>query len=102
MIAEEKSEGDAPNSRRTQLQHGKDFDDVVLAISVGALANMTRGFEAVSPRWGEMIANVHGVRTQAFQRWLNGSAADMGAKFDDGTQVRSEILSAEFLTQPTI
>lgn len=55
------------------LRRGADFDEVVLAMSVGSLGAICAELAADerNPRFGEMLANSHTVATQAFQVWLD-------------------------------
>ena len=71
---------DLPPLARKTLFAGKDFDLVVMGISLGALPYICPDFRAADKtgKWGEMIDKVQVVRTQAFQLWLNKNAGDMG------------------------
>jgi uncharacterized protein with NAD-binding domain and iron-sulfur cluster len=56
----------------------KDFDFVVLGVSLGAIPYVCREIVARDPRWGRMVAEVKTVPTQAFQIWLNQDLEDLG------------------------
>jgi uncharacterized protein with NAD-binding domain and iron-sulfur cluster len=62
------------------LQAGKDFDLVVLGISLGALKYLCGELIASRDAWKNMVSGVPTVQTQGFQLWLNRSAEDMGWK----------------------
>jgi uncharacterized protein with NAD-binding domain and iron-sulfur cluster len=70
-----------------ELQLGRDFDRVVLGISVGALKGICQPLlsEATNParaqRWTDMVTRIETVRTQALQLWLNGPATAMGGAY---------------------
>ncbi|MEX2517774.1 MAG: FAD-dependent oxidoreductase [Paracoccaceae bacterium] len=88
----------APVGRKT-LKRGKDFDEVVLGISVGALPYLTRDLARRHRPWKKMLAESRTVVTQAMQIWLNETPWDMGwngytNEYDD------YLLSANFMTQP--
>jgi len=52
------------------LRRGVDFDDVVLAIPVGALPSICEELAAASPRFKRMLDGAGTVRTKALQVWL--------------------------------
>jgi uncharacterized protein with NAD-binding domain and iron-sulfur cluster len=60
------------------LHKGADFDYVVLGISIGALAPITRELSQRSRPWQAMLERVPTVMTQAAQLWLKDSLADLG------------------------
>jgi uncharacterized protein with NAD-binding domain and iron-sulfur cluster len=60
------------------LTLGKDFDLVVLGISLGAHQYICEELIAASPRWKDMVANVGVVRTQGLQVWMNRTLAEAG------------------------
>jgi uncharacterized protein with NAD-binding domain and iron-sulfur cluster len=63
---------------RATLEHGRDFDFVVLGISVGALPGIAPGFAAASARWKRMLETTQTVATQAMQLWLAPDLAGLG------------------------
>lgn len=62
------------------LRRGQDFDDVVLAIPAGALADLCPSLVAADRSFAQMVEVVGSatVRTQAFQVWTTRSSADLG------------------------
>lgn len=68
---------DVPPVSHKTLKAGEDFDTVILGISLGALPYLCEDFRR-DPAWNAMLDNVLTVRTQAFQLWLNRTAAEMG------------------------
>lgn len=52
------------------LKLGKDYDRIVLGISVGALPDICTELAAGVNSWKDMFLNLQTVRTQAFQLWL--------------------------------
>ncbi len=60
------------------LRRGQDFDEVVLAIPVGALGGICPELAERSPRFAEMLAHSATVTTQAFQLWLARAPTELG------------------------
>jgi uncharacterized protein with NAD-binding domain and iron-sulfur cluster len=62
------------------LRLGKDFDEVVLAISAPSLEPICKELkdDSANPRFGEMLARTNHVATQAFQLWLNEPLGELG------------------------
>ena len=60
------------------LQRGRDFDQVVLAIPVGALGEICRELADRLPRFAEMLDNSATVCTQSFQLWLARPPTELG------------------------
>jgi uncharacterized protein with NAD-binding domain and iron-sulfur cluster len=60
------------------LEVGRDFDDVVLAISIAALPSICGDLIEASPAWAEAVEHVKTVRTQALQLWLDKQGAQLG------------------------
>jgi uncharacterized protein with NAD-binding domain and iron-sulfur cluster len=63
---------------RETLEYGRDFDCVVLGISVGALPEIAPGLAAASARWKRMLETTRTVATQAMQLWLAPDLAGLG------------------------
>lgn len=63
---------------RCTLQVGRDFDFVVLGVSIGAIPHVCREILARDDRWRAMVQHVKTVATQAFQVWLNEDMAQLG------------------------
>lgn len=66
------------------LQQGKDFDDVVLAISVAALPPICAKLAASNSRWQGMLDQVGTVETMSVQLWFNPSVGEMGWQGEPG------------------
>ena len=62
----------------TVLQRGKDFDHVVLAVSLGMIPVVAAELIEDRPDWQEMVAKVKTVATQAFQLWLRPDEHTLG------------------------
>jgi len=60
------------------LRRGREFDQVVLAIPVGALEPICRALIEENPRFGEMVRCSATVATQAFQFWTRERGEDLG------------------------
>ena len=60
------------------LELGRDFDDVVLGISIAALPPICGELIAASPAWATAVAKVETVRTQALQVWLTETPDALG------------------------
>lgn len=60
------------------LTVGRDFDFVVLGVSIGALPHVCRDFMDRDPRWRDMVANLATVATQALQLWTRESLPELG------------------------
>jgi uncharacterized protein with NAD-binding domain and iron-sulfur cluster len=63
----------------TTLLVGRDFDFVVLGVSVGAIPFVCSEILARDARWRAMVEHVKTVATQAFQVWLKEDMAQLGA-----------------------
>jgi len=66
------------HGKQASLTRGKDFDLIVLGISLGAHKYICQELMAASPRWKDMVANVGLVRTQGLQLWMNRTLAEAG------------------------
>lgn len=60
------------------LQRGKDFDDVIFGISLGAVPALCPSLIADDRRWREMTQHVRTVATQAAQLWFRSDLAALG------------------------
>ena len=60
------------------LERGRDYDEVVLAIPVGALPGISSEIVARHPRFSRMVASAETVATQAFQLWLTRPPEELG------------------------
>ena len=61
-----------------RLRHGTDFDKVVLAIPVGALAGTCADLMESNEAFEQMVKTAATVPTQAFQLWMRKSATQLG------------------------
>lgn len=61
-----------------KLKVTKDFDFVVLGVSVGVLPEVAGELIEREQRWRDMVSHVKTVPTQAFQLWMRDSVADLG------------------------
>jgi len=73
-------ESKPPSGEPCTLTLDKDFDDVVLGISLGSLPHLTKELAVESPEWKDMLAGVETVATQAMQLWLTVPSAEYGWK----------------------
>ena len=70
--------GDRHDADRLVLRRGVDFDDVVLAVSIGMIPVIAREILEDRPEWTLMTERVRTVATQAFQLWLRRDEAALG------------------------
>ena len=61
-----------------RLQVTRDFDFVVLGVSLGVVPEVCREIVAIDARWRAMVDNVKTVATQAFQIWLSEDLQQLG------------------------
>ena len=66
-----------------RLQLGQHFDQVILAIPVGALRQICEPLMVQQPAWADMIENLPTVRTQALQLWIRSEVKDLGGPYCD-------------------
>ncbi|MBW3671308.1 MAG: NAD(P)-binding protein [Acidobacteria bacterium] len=69
--------GWAPVEERI-LQAGRDFDQIILGISIAALHSICSDLRDASESWRAMLDNVQTVQTQAVQLWLDPTMAELG------------------------
>lgn len=72
------SHWDRRREGETRLQVGRNFDFVVLGVSIGAVPYVCSELVARDARWRAMCENVKTVATQAFQVWLNEDLDALG------------------------
>jgi uncharacterized protein with NAD-binding domain and iron-sulfur cluster len=81
-IKREKREFEAAWDKRRAglktLRVMKDFDLVVLGVSIGALPEVAAELIEREARWRNMVRHVKTVPTQSFQIWMRVSPADLG------------------------
>jgi uncharacterized protein with NAD-binding domain and iron-sulfur cluster len=61
-----------------RLRHGRDFDQVVLAVSLGMVPRVAQELIRADPRWADMVANVSTIGTQSLQVWTAVDEEAMG------------------------
>ena len=61
-----------------KLKVTKDFDAVVLGVSIGALPSVAGELIEREPKWRAMVRHVKAVPTQAFQVWMNRDVHQLG------------------------
>lgn len=64
----------------TTLEHGKDFDQIILGASLGSMPLMCSELIASNIAWQQMVQNVLTVQTQAYQFWLNKSPEELNVE----------------------
>jgi uncharacterized protein with NAD-binding domain and iron-sulfur cluster len=64
------------------LQAGRDFDQVVLGISVGALPDICGELAGANERFKRMLDNADTVMTEGIQLWLSRTATQCGWPFE--------------------
>ena len=67
------------------LVDGTDFDEVVLAIPVGAHPYVCKELVERNPRWRAMVENLGTIYTQAFQVWMSATMDELGAGWPQAT-----------------
>lgn len=70
--------GDRHDAETRVLRRGVDFDQVVLATSIGMVALITDDLVEHNPDWRDMVSHIKTVATQAFQVWIRPSEAALG------------------------
>lgn len=70
--------GSRDDAERTILQRGREFDHVVLAVSLGMIPDVAGELIADRQEWREMTTHVRTIATQALQIWLRPSESDLG------------------------
>jgi uncharacterized protein with NAD-binding domain and iron-sulfur cluster len=68
--------------RSRKLKVGRDFDEVVLGISVGALPPICGELSAANPRFKAMLDGSDTVMTEGIQLWLAKQACQLGWDFE--------------------
>jgi uncharacterized protein with NAD-binding domain and iron-sulfur cluster len=74
-----------------ELQRGRDFDDVLLGISIAALPELCGELIAARPEWRAMVEKIRTNRPLIVQTWQQRTIADLGFPYgvingDIGTQ----------------
>jgi uncharacterized protein with NAD-binding domain and iron-sulfur cluster len=65
-------------SSRRRLEVTRDFDAVVLGVSIGAVPHVCPRILARDQRWATMVERVKTTATQAFQLWLQEDLSQLG------------------------
>lgn len=60
------------------LRYGQDFDEVVLAVSLGMIPFVCGELIDADVRWRQMVTNVRTVATKSFQVWTTKNEQEMG------------------------
>jgi uncharacterized protein with NAD-binding domain and iron-sulfur cluster len=68
-----------------RLRRGEDFDEVILAMSIGSLGPICQELSdnPGTPAFHAMLENSHTVMTQAFQLWANRPVTELGWCYKD-------------------
>ncbi len=81
-LRQEGRQFESPAERRDvtglRLEVGRDFDFVVLGVSVGVIPQVCREILSRDERWRTMVEKVKTVATQAFQLWLREDMRQLG------------------------
>lgn len=77
----ESSWADWPGVAQLQLRRGRDFDQVILGISLGGLAEICGDLAVKDPAWDAMLRKVKTTRTLACQLWLKQPTEKTGWGF---------------------
>jgi uncharacterized protein with NAD-binding domain and iron-sulfur cluster len=64
-----------------QLTLGKDFDKVIMAMSLDSLRDTCKPLIAKSTAWQNMLGNMRTTRTQALQLWLDTDLKGLGGPY---------------------
>jgi uncharacterized protein with NAD-binding domain and iron-sulfur cluster len=67
-----------PDARTVRLEAGRDYDHLVLAVSLGMVPHVAPQLVAGSARWQAMVDHVGTVATQAVQLWLSEDERALG------------------------
>lgn len=67
-----------------RLELGRDFDEIVLGVSIGELTHIARELIAASPELARSVEKVQTVQTQALQLWLSEDTRALGWRAPQG------------------
>ena len=70
-----------PAAAILHLQQGRDFDQVILGIPVGALGTICQALVGQRQNWADMVSNLATVRTEALQFWVDCAVQNLGGPF---------------------
>jgi uncharacterized protein with NAD-binding domain and iron-sulfur cluster len=71
-------QGDEGKANVITLRRGRDFDQVVLAVSLGMVPHVAAELIEADPRWAAMVTNVSTVATRSLQVWTATDEDEMG------------------------
>ncbi len=69
---------DWQDAEKITLRAGRDFDQIVLGIPVGALPHVCSEIVEARPVWKKMVDRVKTIQTQAFQLWMTVAPTEIG------------------------
>ncbi len=69
---------DWPGVADLTLEHGRDYDRLVYAMSIGSVPHVCQELMAEREDWRGMVAGIPALMSQAMQLWLTKSSTDMG------------------------
>ncbi len=72
------SHWESRNAGELAVRVGKDFDFVVLGVSIGSIPHVARELIDREPKWRDMVSRVKTVPTQAFQLWMRDDVQTLG------------------------
>lgn len=72
------------------LDEGRDFDEVVLAISLGALPFVCDDLIQADPAWAAMVRHVKTVETQSLQLWFDRTSEELGINDNVNRVIRTD------------
>jgi uncharacterized protein with NAD-binding domain and iron-sulfur cluster len=64
-----------------ELERGRDFDLVILGISLGGLPDVCPELVKARPSWQQMVNGIPTIQTQSLQLWLKPQVWDLGWHF---------------------
>lgn len=71
-----------PEAEERRLALGRDFDHVILGLSIGAFPAVCRQLIGANDRFAKMVAHVKTTQTQALQLWLRTDLHGLGWQLD--------------------
>jgi uncharacterized protein with NAD-binding domain and iron-sulfur cluster len=77
------------------LTAGRDYDQLIFAISIGAIPHLCADLIAARPAWGRMVAGLPTMTTQAMQIWLSKDMTELG--WDIPLAPGDTVISATYL-----
>lgn len=82
------------------LRAGVEFDELVLAISIGAAPYLCKELIDESQAWRDMVAHIPALQTQAMQIWLKKDAMELGWKWPLNPEKHELALSGTYFCPP--